>query len=517
MATATHPNGTISPLESWASLHPAALAFSRGELTLALAPSIPPLPRSPELAAALVAANRRWGNDIEAEISAWLAGADVVVTGQQPGLLGGPLLTLIKAAAVAAEVTRRKALGRPAVGFLWLATADDDLPEMGWTKIALGEDLVTARETDWQRGGALGGLAPIGLACAELLGRLADRQIGAFAGEAIAFAKTCYAPGTPLGEATARFLARLLASTGVVILDALEPAVARAAQPTLVRVLQELPQAWQHLRAAEATFVQRGWPVPIRLSPHKLPVFARRGLGREPVSSSKGPPPVAFMTEVEHQPERFIPNVWLRPLIQDAALGTTVAVLGGAELAYHLEAAELWQLAGVAQPLWHLRPHVTVVTAAERRLARQLSIEPDRLLRPHPPRALLGGAGTRRKLEALDRTLTSALAGVSATAKTELPSLGGDVDATSRKLTASVEWLRGRAETAATRDAEVTLGRWRRLQVALRPNGKPQERELSVLSPLLRLGLEWPRLLVDAIDPTQPGMHLLHWHEGASW
>ncbi|HLE60247.1 MAG TPA: bacillithiol biosynthesis BshC, partial [Thermoanaerobaculaceae bacterium] len=159
---------TFAPLESWTAVHPAAAAAARGEIDL------PPVPgqaisRSAALAEALSRANRSWGNPVDAELSRWLAGAEVVVTGQQPALLGGPLLTLVKAATVAAEVRRLRGAGREAVGFLWLATGDDDLPEMGWGRVAAGEELLEVREAGWGRGAQLGGSAPLSGACTAFL------------------------------------------------------------------------------------------------------------------------------------------------------------------------------------------------------------------------------------------------------------------------------------------------------------------------------------------------------------
>jgi hypothetical protein len=106
---------------------------------------------------------------------------------------------------------------------------------------------------------------------------------------------------------------------------------------------------------------------------------------------------------------------------------------------------------------------------------------------------------------------------LSGAARQELPALAGDVEATGRKLDAALAWLDGRMTAAATRDAEVELGRWRRLRAFLRPEGAPQERHLSVLAPLLRLGLEWPQQLVAGLDPPHPGMQLLFWEEGGQW
>jgi len=499
------------------ALHPAARTFAAGGWPLPPAGGTARRRAAP-LAAALATANRRWDNPVENELERWRAGAEVVITGQQPGLLGGPLLTLIKSCAVAAEVARRRAAGRDAVGFLWLATADDDLPEMGWARVAAGEEVLEAREEGWARGGGTGGSALLGPACAALLERLGDLGGSPHAREAAACAAACYAPGATLGEATARFLARLLRGTGVVIVDALEGEIARAAADVVAAVLRRLPEAGAALAAGEEAMRSRGFRPPLALAPQRLPVYRLHGGVRQRLAAAAGGAcPDDVLREVAAAPERFAANVWLRSLVQDAALGTDTVLLGGGELAYHLQAAALWELAGVPRPAWRLRPHVTVVTAAERRLARQLRVEPHHLLHAALPRHLLGGSRVRRGVERLKRAVAAPLAALDAATAAELPSLKGDLDATRNKLEGSLAWLEQRAAAAAARAVEVDAGRWRRLSAFLRPHGTPQERELSVLAPVLKLGLDWPAQLAAAIDPEHPGMHLLHWGEGNAW
>ncbi len=503
-------------LGAWTALHPAALAAT-GAQSAPAPGGVSSGERSAALAAALAEANRRWGNPVDGDVSRWLAGADVVVTGQQPGLLGGPLLTLVKAAAVAAEVRRRRAAGRDAVGFLWLATADDDLPEMGWGRVAAGEDALEVKEPGWARGARLGGRAALGDACEAFLAAARAKLPGENAARSLDLAARCYAPGATLGEATARFLAALLAGSGVVLVDALEPELARAAAGTTARVLAELPRCWDAFAAAADRFKTRGWTLPLRISPNKLPVFRRAGDARETVATVKRACPADVLAEHARHPERFLPNAWLRPLAADSALGTSVAFLGGAELAYHVQTEDAREIAGVARPAWRLRPHVTVVTSAERRLAAQLGVGPAEVLRAGVPLAALPGKATRRRVERLRATAAQRLEEVGREARRELPSLAGDVDATARKLDAAVAWLDGRLAAASAREGEVTVGRWRRLRAFLRPDGEPQERRLSVLAPLLRLGPEWPARLIEALDPDDPGMHLLFWGEGGSW
>ena len=427
------------------------------------------------------------------------------------------MLTLVKAAAVASEVRRLRAEGRDGVGFLWLATGDDDLPEMGWGRVAAGDDLLEVREPGWERGARLGGTVRLSSACASFLEQLRPRLSGGHAAAAIDLANSCYTPGVTLGEATAGFLARLLAGTGVILVDALEPEVARAGAPVVQRILSDLPACWEALEGGAERFRARGWAVPLRVSPQKLPAFRRRGDLRESVPTTQRACPPAVLEEVAAHPERFLPNAWLRPLVQDAVLGPAVAVLGSAELAYHVQTVQVRAVAGIGRPHWALRPHVTVVTSAERRLARQLGVRPEQLLRLQPPVGTLPGKATRRRLERLRAGVARGIDGVVEAARGELPALGGDVEATARKLDAALAWLEGRMTSAATRDAEVELSRWRRLRAFVRPDGAPQERHLSVLAPLLRLGPEWFEQLAAALDPTNPGMQLLFWEEGGPW
>ena len=507
---------TTVALAEWAPVHPAAAAFAGGALELPAATGQRP-PRSAGLAAALAQANRSWGNPVDDALDRWLEGAAVVVTGQQPGLLGGPLLTLVKACAVAAEVARRRAAGGDAVGFLWLATSDDDLPEMAWARVAAGETVLEAREEAWRRGQALGGAVPLGGAATALLERLSESAVSEHGRAALEIARACHAPGVPLGVATARFLGALLRDSGVVLVDACEPALARAGAPIVQRILAQLPEAWQALAESSAALAARGWSSPLKITPATLPLFRRLGDRRERVATAAGACPPAVLDEAAAYPERFVPNAWLRPLVQDAALDTSVSILGSAELAYHAQAAAVWSLAELARPEWRLRPHVTVVTAADRRLAAQLRVTPEHLLRARLPAHLLPGGRVTRASRRLAATLETRLAELDRLAAAELPALRGDLDATRRKVAGSLAWLDDRIAQTATRQAETEAGRWRRLRAFLRPNGRPQERELSVLAPLLRLGPEWPRELAAALDPLHPGMHLLCWEEGGRW
>ena len=71
------------------------------------------------------------GDAVFANVEKLRAGAAAVVSGQQVGLFGGPLLTLLKAAtAIRKAQDATQATGREHVPVFWLASEDHDLAEV---------------------------------------------------------------------------------------------------------------------------------------------------------------------------------------------------------------------------------------------------------------------------------------------------------------------------------------------------------------------------------------------------
>ena len=116
-----------------------------------------------------------------ADLAALAAGrAQVVVTGQQPGFLGGPLYTLHKIATAVALARQLTAAGRPTVPVFWCGDDDDDLREalapVAWSppdQLVRSEALEAARRGRGER--SLVGRLPGGPGQASGLAWLAAR------------------------------------------------------------------------------------------------------------------------------------------------------------------------------------------------------------------------------------------------------------------------------------------------------------------------------------------------------
>src|SRR5512134_2646568 len=139
-----------------------------GTFSFSLAPDRLPKPRriAPEVLAALEERHRALGSppEVFANLALLAAGAPAVVTGQQAGLLGGPLFTLFKtitAIRAARELTARH--GRPFVPVFWSETEDHDLGEVNqaWTFGAEGPARHSLALAEEHRGAPVGTI-PLG-------------------------------------------------------------------------------------------------------------------------------------------------------------------------------------------------------------------------------------------------------------------------------------------------------------------------------------------------------------------
>ena len=88
--------------------------------------------RRQAIAEVLERQNREWGasDATLASISRLRAGAVAVVSGQQVGLFGGPLYSVLKAASAVQLAAELSSKGVDAVPLFWLATEDHDLAEV---------------------------------------------------------------------------------------------------------------------------------------------------------------------------------------------------------------------------------------------------------------------------------------------------------------------------------------------------------------------------------------------------
>lgn len=475
------------------------------------------------MAAALGEANLSWGHPAASELAARLADPQtrVVVTGQQPGLFGGSLYALSKAVAAVRWAQALEAAGQPAVAVFWSATEDHDFAECATTTVLAAG---AARSFDF--GPDPEPLLPVGdralgPRASEIAAEIALLGGGPGWTQAWSVIGGFYAPEARFGEAFARWLIHALGARAPLVLDAQLPALKAAQKAFLSRLIERRFEIDAAYREAEAALEGAGYPLQVSPQPGASPLFlvesgARRRIEwRGPAhfglrGQDGAPRPVEeLLAIVEREPGRLSPGVLARPALQDAALGTTLQVLGPGELAYMPQVAPVYGQLGIAAPWTTLRPQVLVLEEKHLSWLEELGLT---------PAELLGDAAelTRRLAARRGEAPTTRLTGLLETELEALrewavaldPSLLSPWQKTRDQMVRALETFGGKLAAAGARADEKSFQRFEQLRALCLPLGQPQERVLSGSYFLARYGARFADALFEqmALDGGRLGL-----------
>ncbi|TNF71539.1 MAG: bacillithiol biosynthesis cysteine-adding enzyme BshC [Acidobacteria bacterium] len=447
-----------------------------------------------ELAAGLATANAAYGHPAATTLAQRLADPEtrVVVTGQQPGLLGGPLYTLSKAVAAALWAERLEEAGTPAVALFWVATEDHDFREVsravflapgGPRTFTLGEDPEPLLPV---------GMRSLGEEVASVLNDLREAMPGERFAEWVETLGRWYRPEARFGEAFCRLLAHLLGERCPLLVDAMLPAVKAAERPWLEQLVAKRHEVDRALAEINNRIEGRGYQLQVKPQPGASPLFLLHSRARRRIEwmaedrmvlrgCHDVDEPVSWLeTTIEENPGVVSPGVQARPLIQDAILGTSLQVLGPGELSYMPQVAPLYDLLGVRAPAIALRPQILVLEDHQWEkldgtglgLGQLLSskLDLDRLLSAGAGEDLL--APVRSQLEGPMSELREAALEID-------PGLQGPWEKTQGQMERALGVFEAKISAAAARRDEVTRQRVEKLRNLCRPLGSPQERVVS--------------------------------------
>ena len=155
-----------------------------------------------------------------------------MLTGQQVGLLGGPLFTPFKAATAVARARQATAAGKPHAAIFWLASEDHDFAEINHVVFPARREL---RKLVYAGDPAAHGDRPVGgIVMDERITPLVDQAwelLGS--SDAMDALAAAYQPGRTFAQAFAEFYAKAFAAQGLLVLDASGREVHRLGAPVL--------------------------------------------------------------------------------------------------------------------------------------------------------------------------------------------------------------------------------------------------------------------------------------------
>jgi bacillithiol biosynthesis cysteine-adding enzyme BshC len=471
--------------------------------------------------------NRAWGSSPKtlANIDRLRNGAQVAVTGQQVGLFGGPLFSIFKALTAVKLADEATAAGVDCVPVFWLATEDHDLAEVSHVALlaeqgppepftvdpqAFESNLIADAPVGTVKFGS--GIAPIIDRAAALLG---DSDVSTWLREA-------YRPGESLGSAFALLFARLFADWGVILLDPADKDFHDLAKPLFRAAIERSSELDDALLSRGKAIEAAGYHQQVKVTAATTLLFEvkngartvirRRNnsangeafsIGEEHISRAE------LLDRIEKSPEKFNPNVLLRPVVQDYLLPTLAYTGGAAEVAYFAQVGVVYEkLLGRVTPVLPRFSATLLEPKPERILTRYNLSLPDVLQSPEKVRDAIAARSLPPELQSrfeeayasVERSMSALRESIGKLDSTLLDT----ADSTRSSMAHQIDRLRARVARAEelrngviTRHADV-------LTNALFPHKSLQEREVAGVSFIARYG---PNLLANLYQLIRPDCH----------
>ena len=437
-----------------------------------------------------------------------------IVTGQQAGLFGGPLYTILKAI-TAIQLARRleQQEGIRAVPVFWVEVEDHDWDEVRTVHLLDAEHNLRHLTADDPPGAgrlAVGRLSFDARIDDTVSQTIAALPPSAFTAELHAQLARHYRAGATMAEAFAGLMDDLFGPHGMVVFEAHDP----AAKPLVGDLfVEELAHAGRttHLALEAAAAMQRlGHAPQIEPVENSVALFYFTAEARLPIKRRDGDFTIGetvrtaadLIDEAASHPERFSPNVLLRPLVQDRLFPAVCYVGGPAEIAYQAQLGANYRALGVEQPLLFPRVSTTLLdSAAVRFLERHnLSLEDLHADEESVLKRIIEQSLPTDVEDAL-RLMQEATTERAGTLKNAIlrldPTLTGAVDTTLDRIRDTLQSLHGKIIQAGKRNDETLRRQFKRTYALVFPGGAPQERVLGSVFFLNRYG---PGLIQKLID-----------------
>lgn len=257
--------------------------------------------------------------------------ADAVITGQQPGFLGGPLHTLYKIAAAVILAELRTAAGRPTIPVFWSGDDDDDLREALQPVIWDPDRDILLQHGDHGRRGLssdrmVGDLpaAEIADGAAHWLAQMSDRN--ELARDLAMIWRDGIASGDTWSRLQRRALLRVFREHRLLVISGNDPLLHAAAGPFYSRLWQERSRLRDAVRSGARQLVAAGYETAV--TEPSIQRFLH--LGRE----GRRQPLAAEYAGRLPEPADLRPGVVARSPVQDWLFRPAGVVVGPGEAAY---------------------------------------------------------------------------------------------------------------------------------------------------------------------------------------
>ncbi len=426
-----------------------------------------------------------------------------VCTGHQACLFSGPLYFIYK---ICSTIALANALNEDypeqhIVPVFWIASEDHDFAEIDHAQ-------VFGKTIRWKKPFSDDQTPPVGrLSTSTMQGLLEELRsmLGADGRDVFAIMQQAYDGKKTLAQATAFLVHALFGDTGLLVLDADDSRLKKQFIPTMQRELLE-GLTEQAVGKTNAELMQQGYKVQVNPRPINLFYLTSEHRGRiekqdelySVIGSSHVFPQEVLLDELTNHPERFSPNVLMRPLYQETILPNLAYIGGPGELAYWLQLKSLFEAYSLNMPVLLLRQSLLCVDAQTSRKMKKLDLsavdffkETDAIIKQYlkAQSDFPDIAVEQKPFDLLFENLAARVAAFD-------PTLKAAVEGEHKKVSNALHNLQEKLIKAQKKKQELAVEQIRTLREKLFPNGVMQERSENFISFYLKQG---PAFLADVL------------------
>ncbi|AXG72726.1 bacillithiol biosynthesis cysteine-adding enzyme BshC [Flavobacterium arcticum] len=298
-----------------------------------------------------------------------------ITTGHQLNLFTGPLYFLYKIVSTI-NLCKELKVAYPNHNFVpiyWMATEDHDFEEINYFNFK-DKKIKWCREST----GPVGRLSTEGL---DAVLNFFSKELGAGnnAETLKSLFEAAYINHDNLAHATRYLANELFGNEGMVIMDADNANLKQLFTP---HIKEELLHQTSHAKVAETTESLSKYN--IQVNPREINLFYIEDNLRERIILQDGIYHInntelqftenELLATLDKHPEKFSPNVIMRPLYQEVILPNLCYIGGGGEIAYWLELKTFFEASNVTFPILLLRNSVLLATQKQAKKLDKLNL-----------------------------------------------------------------------------------------------------------------------------------------------
>lgn len=447
-----------------------------------------------------------------------------IVTGQQMGVYGGPLYTILKIVStlhIAEQLEDR--FNRPVIPVFWLADEDHDYDEVRSLNILNRESVKKIALP--AENSPLPSVAEIELPDKlewfreQLKESLYETD---FSDDLWKLLDETFVPGRSFLAAFGTFISKLFSKHGLVLAGSNFTAFKRATSGILQQSITKADEI-RHSLEEQSEKIGGKYHQQATLYDSNL-FYLDDELGRTKISrngdgwgagEAKDWETSKLLDEIAEHPEKFSPNVFMRPVLQDTLLPTLGYVAGPGETAYYGQMKQMYSCFGLTMPVIYPRLSGTMIEPAIDRILGELpfefheynnrieDLESDYVDRTEQIDIEAIFSEWKEKVEQLSESGKRKIADVD-------PTLKGAVGNAKATYFGELDKLKGKVYRAVKKQDETQLKRIRRIKANLFPEGGLQERCIAGIFFMNKYGIGlWDELLTSLEENEQFDHHKL--------